>query len=159
MVSLTCKQASWGKPHDFISLEIRNYDQHLAKVAELYAAGCSLRDIAKQIDLSKTKIRNLVLRAGIPLRTLRDENGRLMVGSRGKRRSKPPYGFWYLHGEIQSHPKEHPVVLEIIDLWKSGYSMNSIATVLNKRGVKSPMNKRWSWNSVKNIISRIKLNE
>jgi hypothetical protein len=59
-VTSACKQAMWGESHDFIYLEIRNYDKYLEKVAELYRAGHSLRDIAKQIDLSKTKIRDLM---------------------------------------------------------------------------------------------------
>src|ERR1044072_672798 len=50
LVISACRQAMWGEPHDFIHLEIRNNDKHLEKVAELYKAGHSLRDIAKQID-------------------------------------------------------------------------------------------------------------
>jgi len=145
-----------GEPHDFIYLEIRNNDMYLEKVAELYKAGHSLRDIAKQIGLSKTKIRNLVIRAGIPLRTTLDEKRRLVLGTRGKHGTKPPYGYWYLDGQLQKHPKEYPVVLEIIERWKSGQSRNSIATWLNRRGIKSPMNRKWSWNTVTNILERLK---
>lgn len=145
-----------GKPHDFIHLEIRNYDKYLAQVAELYTAGNSLREISRIVDLSKTKVRDLVLRAGIPLRSMRNEKGELVVGTRGKRNVKPPYGHWFLGGELQQHPKEYPVVLEIVERWKSGHTMNSIATWLNRRGVKSPMNRKWSWNSVKSVIVRFK---
>lgn len=145
----------WEKSHDFILLEIRNYDKYLAQVAELYTSGNSLREISRIVDLSKTKVRDLVLRAGIPLRSMRNEKGQLVLGSRGKRNVKPSYGFWFLNGEVQRHPKEYPIVLEIVERWKSGQSMNSIATWVNRRGIKSPMNKKWSWNSVKNIIERI----
>ncbi len=102
----------------------------------------------------KTKVRDLVLRAGIPLRSMLDEKGELVLGSRGKRNMKPPYGYWFLNSEVQRHPKEYPIVLEIIERWKSGKSMNSVATWLNRRGIRSPMNKKLSWNSVNNIISR-----
>lgn len=156
MVTSACKQAMWNEPHDFIHLEIRNNDTHLEKVAELYKSGHSLRDIAKQIDLSKTKIRDLVLRSGIPLRTVCNEKGRLVLGTRGKRGTKPPYGYWYLDGQLQRHPKEHPVVLEIIGRWKAGHSRNSIATWLNGRGIKSPRNLKWSWNTVTNILECLK---
>lgn len=125
-------------------------------MAELYKAGHSLRDIAKQIDISKTKIRGLVLRAGIPLKSMRDEKGRLVLGTRGKRGTKPPYGYWSLEGQLQRHPKEYPVVLEIIESWKAGKSRNAIATLLQKRGIKSPMNRKWSWNTVTNILERLK---
>lgn len=154
MVNLDAQWAMLGKPHDFIQLTFRNYDKYLGKVAELYTAGNSLREISRIVDLSKTKVRELVLRAGITLRSMRDEKGRLIVGTRGKRSVKPPYGFWFLNGVLQQHPKEYPVVLEIVERWKSDQTMNSIATWLNRRDVKSPMNKKWSWNSVKNVINR-----
>ena len=134
--------AMLGKPHDFIRLEIRNYDKYLTQVAELYTAGNSLREISRIVDLSKTKVWDLVLRAGIPLRSMHNEKGELVLGTRGKRNAKPPYGYWFLNGELQQHPKEYPVVLEIIARWKSGQTMNSITTWLNRRGVKSPMKKK-----------------
>lgn len=65
LVTLDAQWAMLGKPHDFIHLEIRNYDRYLAQVAKLYTAGNSLREISRIVDLSKTKVRDLVLRAGI----------------------------------------------------------------------------------------------
>jgi hypothetical protein len=64
--------AMLGKPHDFIQLEIRNYDKYLTQVAELYIAGNSLRKISRIVDLSKMKVRDLVSLAGIPLRLMRN---------------------------------------------------------------------------------------
>ena len=153
-MTLDAHWAMLGKPHDFIQLTFRNYDKYLAQVAELYTQGNSLREISKIVDLSKTKVRDLVLRAGIPLRSMRNEKGQLVLGTRGKRNVKPPYGYWFLNGEVQQHPKEYLIVLEIIERWKSGQTMNSIATWLSRKGIRSPMNKKWSWNSVKNVISR-----
>lgn len=154
MVTLDAQWAIRGKPHDFIQLTFRNYDKYLAQVAELYTAGNSLREVSRIVDISKTKVRDLVLRAGIPLRSMRNEKGQLIVGTRGKRNVKPPYGYWFLNGELQQHPKEYPIVLEVVERWKSGQTMNYIATWLNRRRVKSPMNKKWSWNSVNNVIKR-----
>lgn len=156
VVNPACKQASLRKGHDFIPLVFPNHNQFLEKVAQLYKACNSLSDIVKIVGLSKSKTRHLVSRAGIPLRTLRDEKRHIVVGSRGKRRSKPPYGYWYINGEIQKHPKEYPIVLEIIAIWKSGRPKNSIASLLNRRGIKSPKNKKWLWNSINNIVLRLK---
>ncbi len=156
LVTPSLQQAMWPRAHDFIYLEIRNYDKYLAQVAELYASGNSLREISRIVDLSKIKVRDLVLRAGIPLRSMRNEKGQLVLESRGKRNVKPPYGFWFLYGEVQKHPKEYSVVLEIGERWKSGQSRNSIAALLNRRGIKSPMNRKWSWNTVTNILERLK---
>src|SRR5665213_1061629 len=80
-------------------------------------------------------------------------------GSRGKKNWKPPCGFCYFEGRITRHPKEYPVLLTIIRRWKSGQSANSIATWLNGKGIASPMNRNWSWNSITNIIQRIKSGE
>ena len=152
-----CRYAMSVELHDFIHLEIRNNDKYLTQVVELYTQGLSLREITRIVDLSKTKVRDLVLRAGIPLRSMRNEKGQLVLGSLGKRNMKPPYGYWFLKGEVQKHPKVYPVILEIVERWKSGQSMNSISTSLNRREVKSPMNKKWSWNSINNIIKRSNL--
>ena len=146
----------WPKSHHFIPLEFGNYDRHLEKVAELYNQGLSLCDIARDVGLTKATVRNLVLRAGIPLRPLRAGKGPVNSRVHGKRHAKPPYGFAYFEGCIVKHPKEYPFLLSIIGQWKSGRSLNSIATNLNDKRVPSPMGKKWSWNSIANIIQRIK---
>ena len=123
-----CNYAINEKPQNFIPLVFPNYDQHLDKVAELYKNGNSLRGISILVDLSKTKVRDIVLKAGIPLRPKRNEKAKLVVGVRGKRNIKPSYRYWFLDGVAHQHPKEYPIVLEIIEQWKSGQSMNSITT-------------------------------
>jgi hypothetical protein len=150
------QQAMWSKPHNFVPLAFRNYDSFLAIAADLYKKGQSLSEIATQVDLSKTKVRDLVLRAGVPLRPLRDENNSPKSGAVGKRHAKPPYGFAYFDGKIVKHPKEYTVLLSIIRQWKLGRPLNSIATKLNDKRVPSPMSKKWSWNSIANIVQRIK---
>jgi len=39
-----------------------------AKAAELYAAGCSLKQIGEELDASDGSIRNLLIRDGVPIR-------------------------------------------------------------------------------------------
>lgn len=46
------------------------------------------------------------------------------------------------------------MLLQIHRLWKFGESANAIATLLNGKRIPSPMNKKWSWNSVANVIAR-----
>ena len=156
LVTLAHQQAMWPKSHNFIPLAFRNSDNHLEKITELYKQGLSLRDIAKRVDLSKTRVRSLALRAGIPLRAHRNEKGPVKFGIQNKRPVKPPYGFAYFEGQVVKHPKEYPVLLSIISQWNSGRPLNSIATKLNDKRVPSPMCKKWSWNSIANIIQRIK---
>lgn len=144
------------KSHDFVDLPKSKLRQYDPKIVRLYEMGLSLRDIESREGLSKTKIRSILIRSNVPLRPMREEASRGRCGTQGKKCAKPPYGFCYFEGKIMRHPKEYPVLLNIIRRWKSGQSANSIATSLNGKRVASPMNRRWSWNSVTNIIQRVK---
>ena len=150
------RQAMLPDSHDFISLRISNSRDQVEKIVRLYQKGLSLRDIENREGLSKTRIRAILIRSKVPLRPMREEVPRAARGIDGKKNSKPPYGFCYFEGRITRHPKEYPVLLTIIRRWKLGQPANSIATWLNGKGVASPMNRSWSWNSVTNIIQRIK---
>ncbi len=116
----------------------------------------SLSDIEAHVGISKGKVRGLLLRAGISLRNQHDEIGRISQRTKSKKAAKPPYGFCFYEGQIVKHPIEYPHLLSIIQKWKTGHSLNSIATWLNGKKVRSPMGKQWSWNSIANIIQRIK---
>ncbi|OYZ21033.1 MAG: hypothetical protein B7Y39_10135 [Bdellovibrio sp. 28-41-41] len=156
MVTSACKQAMSLKSHDFIHLDFSNYYTHTPEVIKLYEKGLSLRDIETRMGISKTRVRGLLLKAGVPLRDSLKERGRATQGTRSKKAAKPPYGFCFSEGQIVRHPKEYPHLLAIIGRWKSGQPLNSIATWLNGKKVRSPMGKEWSWNSIANIIQRIK---
>ena len=144
------------KPHDFIHLVISNYNQQTPEIIELYKNGLSLRDIETHLGISKTRVRSLLLAAGVSLRDSTEERQRATQGSTSKKAVKPPYGFCFSEGRVVRHPKEYPHLLSIIQRWKKGQSLNSIATWLNGKKVCSPMGKQWSWNSIANIIQRIK---
>ncbi len=145
-----------GEPHDFIYLTISNTIDHAVKIADLYKKGNSFRDIEKTTGISKTKVRAILHRLQVPIRPVFPESKRASQRIAGKKNVKPPYGFAYFEGRVVKHPKEYPTLLQIINLWKSRRSLNSIATKLNKKRVPSPMGKTWSFNSIDNIIKRIK---
>jgi hypothetical protein len=136
--------ANIGKPHDFIHLTFFNSPEADAKIADLYKKGNSFRDIGKLMDLSKTKVRDTLIRLQIPIRAAFQEIQRATQVKVGKKNIKPPYGFVYFEGRVVKHPKEYAVLLQIINLWKKGRPLNSIATQLNEKRVPSPMNKTWS---------------
>jgi len=144
------------KSHDFIHLEISNCNQQTPEIIKLYEKGLSLRDIESRLGISKTKVRSLLLKAGFPLRDSAEEKCRATQGTKSKKAVKPPYGFCFDEGRVVRHPKEYPHLLAIIQRWKSGQPLNSIATWLNGKRIRSPMGKEWSWNSIANIIQRIK---
>lgn len=55
-------------PHDFLLLAIPNSAPFRRKAIELYQRGLSLRDVAAELKLSKTKIRKTLLPANVRLR-------------------------------------------------------------------------------------------
>ncbi len=156
MVTPAAHQAMWPKSHDFIELTFSNSPELAENITQLYLKGNSFRDIEKLLSISKTKIRATLLRLKIPIRPALQESRRATQRIAGKKNVKPPYGFTYFEGRVVKHPKEYPTLLQIIGLWKMGQSLNSIATKLNGKRVPSPMGKTWSWNSIDNIIKRIK---
>ncbi len=156
LVTRAAQQAMWPKSHDFIHLTFSNSTACDKKVAELYKNGNSFRDIEKVTGISKTKIRTTLRRLQIPSRPLYQENHKATQRLVGKKNVKPPFGFTYFEGRVVKHPKEYPTLLQIINLWKKGQSLNSIATMLNGKRVPSPLGKTWSFNSIDNIIRRIK---
>lgn len=156
MVNQTRSQATVVVPNDFIQLTISNYKESLPEVVDLYEKGLSLRDIAARTSISKSKVRHLLLSSGISLRETNKGCRRISSTTKSKLCSKPPYGFCFHEGRIVVHPKEYPHLLAIIARWKKGQALNSIAKWLNGKRVPSPMGKLWSFNSIDNIIKRIK---
>jgi hypothetical protein len=88
MVIPTCKQSMWPKAHDFKCLKISNDKQHESEIIKLYEKGLSLRDIGARIGFSKTKVRDILLRARIPLRSFVNESRRATDGTRATILSK-----------------------------------------------------------------------
>lgn len=145
-----------ANPHDIIQFSYLEKQALLPEVARLYKKGLSLRDIAKHCDISKTAVRSELLKGGIPLREPTGELKFTNWTKKGKTSSKPPFGFCYFEGQVTKHPKEYPILQLIYKRWNLGANANSIADQLNDKKIHSPMNKEWSWNSVKNIIDRFK---
>jgi hypothetical protein len=143
-----------ANPHDFISFSYLEKQAAIPEMARLYKKGLSLRDISARLEIPKTVVRSELLRTGISLRASSKDLNSNPKRPKGKLATKPPYGFCYFEGEITKHPKEYPVLQSIHKQWKLGVNANSIAEKLNEKRIPSPMNKEWSWNSVKNIIDR-----
>ena len=134
----------WSKPHDFIHLTFSNSADTDKKVADLYEKGSSFRDIEKVTGITKSKVRAILNRLQIPIRPVHYKSHKATQRLVGKKNAKPPYGFAYFEGRVVKHPKEYPTLLSIINQWKLGQSLNSIATKLNGKRVPLPMNKTWS---------------
>ena len=156
MVHPLIRPAITSKPHDFIHLYFRNYKPDHPQIAKLYQSGLSLREIQIKMGVSKASVRRSLIKSGVRIRGYSKELNKQSGSHAFKPRLKPPFGFWLLEGQITKHPKEYPVLLQIIKRWKSGQSLNSISDILNRQQIRSPRGKKWSWNSVATIIDRIK---
>lgn len=156
MVHPLIRPAITSKPHDFIHLYFRNYKPDHSHIAQLYQSGLSLREIQIKTGVSKASVRRSLIKSGVRIRGYSKELNKQSGLHTNKPRLKPPFGFWFLEGQITKHPKEYPVLLQIIKRWKSGQSLNSISDILNRQQIRSPRGKKWSWNSIATIIERIK---
>lgn len=156
MANLPHHWASLPNPHDIIHFSCFEKANRINEIGPLYAKGLSLREIEQRTGIAKSTIRKTLIGGGVALRPKTSKNSVLRWRNKGKQNAKPPYGFCYFEGQIAKHPKEYPHLLAIIGRWKSGQSLNSIAKWLNGKRVPSPMGKLWSFNSIDNIIKRIK---
>lgn len=125
MVTLDAQWAIRGKPHDFILLTFSNSTTCDENIVDSYKKGNSFRDIKKLTGISKSKIRDVLIRLKVPIRPLHEESRRATQRLVGKKNVKPPYGFTYFEGRFVKHPKEYPTLLSIINQWKLGQSLNS----------------------------------
>lgn len=156
MVNSPRRCAISTQPHEFTYLDFGISYVHDEKIAELYVQGNSLSDIVKVVGVCKSKVKAALLRTNTPIRKPVLGNYKASQFQLGKKSVKPPYGFVYFEGKVVKHPKEYPHLLQIINLWKKGMALNSIAKKMNEQKVPSPLGKKWSFNSIDNIIKRIK---
>ena len=132
MVTPAAHQAMWPKSHDFIQLTFFNSPVLDENIAQLYQKGNSFRDNEKLLSISKTKIRDILIRLKIPIRPVFPESNKATQRVVGKKNVKPPYGFAYFEGRVVKLPKEYRTLLQIINLWKSGRSLNSIDNIIKR---------------------------
>lgn len=124
-------------------------------VGPLYRQGLSISDIANQTGLKRHSIWKSLqahkqeLRPQDPVPFERWRQGR------GKMRARPPFGYCYFQGEVIKDPKEYPTLQLIESLRKQGASISSIVAKLDAKGIRSRMNKPWSYNVIKAIIGRL----
>lgn len=123
-------------------------------IAEKYQKGCSLREIAKLLGSSRTRVRSELKRLGIEVR----EGGAQATHKRslksGKQGPLPYYGFCYFEGQIIKDPREFPILQKIHRLWSRGQSIHQINIELNQAKIPSRKGKTWSWAAVQNIVAR-----
>src|SRR5690606_34355607 len=101
------------------------------KAAPLYAKGYTLRQIAQELDVPRTTLRDLLEAKGVDLRVppkspkyKRSKNKATPIGN-------PPFGYTALYGRLVVEPNEFRTLKLIERLWKRGQRASSIAAELN----------------------------
>lgn len=123
-------------------------------VVEMYSKGMSLRDISRQLGISKNGVRSSLLRAGQKLREPTPKVTHKRSLKSGKQAALPYYGFCYFEGKIVKDPREFPTLQKIHRLWSQGRTIHQINLELNRAKLPSRTGKVWSWAAIQNIVAR-----
>lgn len=122
--------------------------------AEMYSKGMSLREISKQLGMSKNGVRSSLLRAGHKLREPAPKATHMRSLKSGKQSALPYYGFCYFEGKIVKDPREFPILQRIHRLWSQGRTIHQINLELNRAKLPSRKGRAWSWAAIQNIVAR-----
>ncbi len=140
--------------HDIIEKQFNKKADISAEIAKLYVNGLSLRDVGKELNLSKTKVRTELQRAGVELRP-KDPTPKEVARWRiRKTKAPPPFGYCYFQGDLVKNPIEYDVLLKIHRQWKQGMDANEITRYLNGKKLKPRKAKAWHNKAVKKILAR-----
>lgn len=113
-----------------------------------------MRDIGKELNLSKTKVRSTLLKAGVELRPADPTPIEVTRWRIRKTKAPPPFGFCYVQGDLVKNPIEYDTLLKIHRQWKSGMDANELARYLNAKKIKPRKAKAWHNKALKKILAR-----
>ncbi|MDG0818058.1 RNA polymerase sigma factor sigma-70 region 4 domain-containing protein [Bdellovibrio svalbardensis] len=120
----------------------------------MFEKGLSLRDIGKELNISKTKVRSRLIKAGVLLRPKDPTPEEVTRWRIWKTKAPPPFGFCYFQGKQVKNPVEYDVLLKIHRQWKEGRDANEITHYLNAKRLKPRKAKVWHNKAVKKILER-----
>ena len=124
------------------------------KAAPLYRSGSSLREIARELQIPQTTLRQTLLDGGLDLRPSNRVYCSIPTSIKRPHIGVSPYGFCIIRGALVEVPKEQEVVRLILKLRSEHKTLTAIAEHLNKHRVKPRNAKRWDHSTVNSIIKR-----
>ncbi|MCB9073131.1 MAG: recombinase family protein [Bdellovibrionaceae bacterium] len=142
------------QPHVIIELPFLAKVHSRDRIAELYRAGNSLREIERQLNIPKSTTLSVLKNDGIEIRSHRDRQSFLKASPIGMRAGTIPYGYCYLDGKLVVDPHEYKNVLKILQQFKKGMSYRSIARGFNCTKIRTRMGKIWTHEIIKRICDR-----
>ncbi|WP_413558318.1 hypothetical protein [Bdellovibrio sp. HCB209] len=139
---------------DFIKINFQVKQNNSQECADLYRKGLSLRDIGKELNISKTTVRNYLIKAGAELSPKNPSPADVSRWRTRKTKIPPPFGYCYFQGRLVENPFEYDVLLKIHRQWKQGRDANEITRYLNANMLKPRKAKAWHNKAVKKIVAR-----
>ena len=139
---------------DIVKVNFHVEQDNSSECAVLYSKGLSLRDIGKELNISKTKVRSNLLKAGVELRPKDPTPAQIGQWRIRKTKSPPPFGYCYYQGDLVKNPFEYDVLLKIYRQWKQGMGANEITRYLNGKKLKPRKARAWHNKAVKKILAR-----
>lgn len=124
------------------------------KAAPLYRSGRSLREIARELKIPQTTLRQSLIDGGVVLRPNNRARKAASVLVQRPHVGVAPYGYCIIHGKLVAVPKEQEVIRLVLKLRSESKSLSDIAKHLNKHKVKPRSAKRWDHSTVNSIIKR-----
>ncbi len=137
-----------------IPINVINPRDIIGEICDLYNKNLSLRDIAKQLNLSKTTVREHLIRAGIALRPKDPTPEEVTRWRICKTKAPPPFGYCYFQGTLVKNPAEYDTLLKIHRQWKAGMDANALTRYLNAKKLKPRKAREWHNKAVKKIVAR-----
>lgn len=67
---------------------------------------------------------------------------------------KAPYGYCYDNDRLVRYTPEQSVIKQIVSLHQSNIGAHVIARVLNEAGIATRINGKWTYNQVRNVLTR-----
>ena len=150
----TATTARIPEVHDKIDLFHLGAQGIFQKAAPLYASGQSLREIARELGISKTTLRQTLIDGGTELRPSNRSLRNLPKRTPRAHVGVAPYGYCIIHGKLVEVPKEQQTVRLMMRLRSEGKSLTAIADHLNSYKVKPRTAKSWDHSIVRSIIKR-----
>jgi len=144
---------------DFIPLSKPPLVAVASEMAELYASGYSLKQIASKLNKAKTTVKSTLESHGVVMRPASGSKKYYRLGQNERRSAHPPFGFVVLRNKFVPHPTEIEILREINQLMKSGRGPRQIANRLNELKLPTRSKRAWAHSVVTGILKRLKANQ
>ncbi len=144
--------AGISQPHDLISIPELTEQGITSEIVPKYESGHSLPEISRITGIPRTSVRDILIRAGVSLRSMKQGKKTQEQRGSGQVRWNSPYGFKYERGRLVPHPQEFETLRLILKCTKADMSFADISCKLNSQKLRPRSATSWTRFTVRQII-------